>query len=196
MRYIIDIRLVEIHDPVIWRRIAIPMKLTFHSFHLILQAAMGWENQHLYSFKENKKSRYFHVVSPYSEEFGIDGTRTSASKILWSYCNQFSPEEEPRDKLYYEYDYGDGWLHEIDVAEFDGSDRISAELLDGSGACPPENCGGVPGFVRMKAYLSGLMPREEYYDWMTAAEAEDFDINAFDLTQLSLRVKGWKVLRR
>ena len=193
MRLIIDVRLCEVEDPVIWRKVAIPIKLTFDALHLILQAAMGWDNEHLYSFKETRRSRYMLVVSPYAEEFGIDGTRVSASEVLWSYSNQFVMPKEPRDKLYYEYDYGDGWLHEIDVMELDRSDRVSAELLDGEGACPPENCGGVPGYQRMKEYLAGKMSKGEYYNWMSAPDAEYFDPNAFNLERTKVSVKTWKL---
>ena len=172
------------------------MKVTFHSLHLILQAAMGWENQHLYSFKETAKSRYFDVVSPHTEEFGINASRVSATDVLWSYLDQFQQPGEPRDILYYTYDYGDDWLHEVDILELDRSNRSSAELLDGGGACPPENCGGVPGYARMKASLAGDMSREEYYDWVTAADAEEFDVHAFNLQRMKLMVKGWQLLKR
>ena len=196
MRLVIDIRLCDIKDPIIWRKVAIPLELTFHSLHLIFQAAMGWGNQHLYSFKEAKESRHFNVVSPHAEEFGIDGTRASASNVLWSYLNQFPSEGEAKEKFYYEYDYGDYWHHEVTVEELDRSNRTSAELLDGAGACPPENCGGVPGFARMKEYLAGQMDAEEYYDWFTAVDAETFDVHAFDMRMMKLKVKGWKLLRR
>ncbi len=196
MRFIVHIRLCDIEDPVIWRKVAIPMKVTFHSLHLIFQAAMGWENEHLYSFKESKQSRYFNVVSPYTEESGIKASRVSATDVLLSYLNQFPPPELPRDKFYYQYDYGDYWWHEVDVIDFDRSNRVSAELLDGAGACPPENCGGVSGYARVKKYLAGQMPRKEYYNWVTAPDAEKLDVHAFDLDQMRVHVKGWQLLRR
>ncbi len=195
MRLIAEIRLCDIKDPVVWRRVALPMELTFDSLHLIFQAAMGWENQHLYSFKETRKSRYFEITSPHLEESGIDATRASASKVLWSYFNQFVMEDQPRDTFFYLYDFGDDWLHEVSILELDRSDRSGAELLDGGGACPPENCGGHPGYARMKDYLNGKMSKKEYYDWMTAQDAENWDVHHFDLKRMKLRVKGWKMLR-
>ena len=195
MRLIVDIRLCEIQDPVVWRKVAIPLELTFHELHFIFQAAMGWENQHLYCFKESLDSRYFEIVSPYAEEFGIDGTRAPVNNLLWSYFTQMTREESPRDKFYYVYDFGDDWHHEVDVQELDRSNRTSAELLDGAGACPPENCGGIPGYARVKDYLAGKILAEEYYDWATAVDAEDFDVHAFDKKYMELRVNGWKRLR-
>ncbi len=195
MRLIIDIRLSEIKDPVVWRKVAIPVEITFHELHKIAQAAMGWENQHLYSFKENPRSRFMTVVSPFAEEFGINGKGVSASEVLWSYLNQFALPDKPRNKLYYEYDYGDCWLHEIDVLELDRSDHTLVEILDGGGACPPENCGGLPGYQRTKDYLNGNMSADEYYNWMTAADAEDFDVDYFDIEEIQMRMRGWKMLQ-
>lgn len=82
MRLILDIKLRGIEDPIIWRKMAVPTILTFHELHLMIQAAMGWEHQHLYSFTEHPESRYFMIVSPYAEEFGADATKISASNIL------------------------------------------------------------------------------------------------------------------
>jgi hypothetical protein len=195
MRILIKCTLTEIHDPVVWRKLAIPLEITFHELHLILQGAMGWENQHLYSFGESKASRFFRVVSPYAEEFGMDGSRISVSNVLWEYMNQFSLGDEPKEKMYYEYDFGDSWGHEIDVLDQDRSNKTAAELLDGAGACPPENCGGVSGYARTKEYLAGKISKEEYYDWFSAADAEGFDPHAFDLAKMQRRVKRWKEMR-
>lgn len=197
MRFILDIKLRGIEDPVIWRKMAVPTVLTFHELHLMIQAAMGWEHQHLYSFTEHPESRYFMIVSPYAEEFGADATKISASNILWSYLNQYPFDEEAeRDKLYYEYDYGDSWVHEIDVLDLDRSNSKSAELLDGAGACPPENCGGTPGFQLLKDHLSGKISPEEYFDNFFAANPKGYDIHKVDLKRLGNRVKRWRMLDR
>ena len=135
------------------------------------------------------------VVSPNTEEFGISGEGVSAAQVLWSYFNQFSMKNGAREKLYYEYDFGDSWLHEIDVMELDRSDKNTAEILEGAGACPPENCGGLPGFLRMKDYLAGNVTEEEYYSWMYVDGAEDFDVDYFDVEETQMRMRGWKMLR-
>ncbi|MCL4545607.1 MAG: plasmid pRiA4b ORF-3 family protein [Chloroflexi bacterium] len=43
------ITLMEIKPPV-WRVVEVPASLTLYCLHLILQAAMGWTNAHLYMF--------------------------------------------------------------------------------------------------------------------------------------------------
>ena len=196
MRYIIKVTLKEIQDPVVWRTLAIPMELTFHELNLIIQAAMGWENQHLYSFGEGERSRFFKVVPPWAEEFGMDGMKISAKNVLWDYMNQFVMDDEEKERMYYEYDYGDGWMHEIEVLDLDRSNKTAVELLDGVGACPPENCGGPSGYARTKDYLAGKISKEEYYDWFTAANAEGFDPDTFDLAKMQRRTKRWRGMER
>ncbi len=99
MRFILDIRLKDIDNPLVTRRLAVPESLTFHELNLMIQASMGWENQHLYSFQESEQSRFFKVVSPYAEEFGMDGTTISANQVLWDYMNQFVPKDKKRNLL-------------------------------------------------------------------------------------------------
>lgn len=38
-------------SPMIWRSFTVPATLSLHKFHLVLQALMGWDNAHLYSFE-------------------------------------------------------------------------------------------------------------------------------------------------
>src|SRR5262252_4300792 len=42
-------------DPSIWRRFRVPCQITFADLHLVLQAVMGWENDHLYEFGVGKR---------------------------------------------------------------------------------------------------------------------------------------------
>ncbi len=196
MRFILDIKLLDIIEPEVYRKLAVPVELSFHHLHLMIQAAMGWEHQHLYSFQESLVVRnYFKVVSPYVEEFGINGMKAPAKNILLEYLNQFHLDEKPiRNKLYYEYDFGDHWMHEIDVVDLDNSNQTSAELLEAGANCPPENCGGVPGFLRLKDYLAGRITKQEYYDWFSAVNAEGFDSHTFDRLRLDNRVKNWRMM--
>ena len=81
------------------------------------------------------------------EELGYgDSTRRRLSDIL--------PENGGRFRFEYEYDFGDGWLHEV---LFEGrrpaesGKRNTALCLEGARACPPEDVVrrlGLPGFPR------------------------------------------------
>ena len=59
-------------------------------------------------------------------------------------------EIRKNDKLSYTYDMGDGWVHEIRAEGCSTSDpkKSCPVCIGGSGACPPEECGGttrIPG---------------------------------------------------
>lgn len=182
MRLKLRIELAEIDDPKIFREMWVPMGMTFEQLHQLIQAAMGWENDHLYSFQEHPKTRYFTVVSPNVEEFGIDATGVIADNILLSNFNfnQMLSDGQSPEKLYYIYDFGDSWMHEFYIQEFD-RDGTVPEMVTGSGACPPEDCGGIQGFQYLKDYLSGKMPEEEYFNLFIAVDDPEFDAHEFDL---------------
>lgn len=50
--YQIRVSLVDL--PTIWRGMIIPSKITFHQLHLIIQHAMGWDDMHLYEFRDEQ----------------------------------------------------------------------------------------------------------------------------------------------
>ena len=48
----------------------------------------------------------------------------------------------------YSYDFGDGWVHEIQLEKILPREKDTSYPLciDGKRACPPEDCGGVWGY--------------------------------------------------
>jgi hypothetical protein len=55
---------------------------------------------------------------------------------------------ERGDRARYIYDFGDGWLHGLEVENVRPKDgrRKYPICLGGEWACPPEDCGSVPGY--------------------------------------------------
>lgn len=53
------------------------------------------------------------------------------------------------DHLRYLYDFGDSWQHVLAVEAVEPYDfaGVWCEVLDGARACPPEDVGGVPGYL-------------------------------------------------
>ncbi len=52
----------------------------------------------------------------------------------------------PKSKFLYEYDFGDGWQHELLVESINDvpTDQLAClECIEGSRACPPEDAGGI-----------------------------------------------------
>src|SRR4029078_9577780 len=92
--------------PLIWRRIQVE-DCTLDKLHKHIQTAMGWTNSHLHQF-EIKGERYGDPELLYDvfEDFKcVDSTKTLLSDIL--------PKTGKRFALKYEYDFGDGWEHEV-----------------------------------------------------------------------------------
>lgn len=78
----------------------------------------------------------------------------------------------------YTYGFGDSWEHLITVEQLQ---TASAGLhyprcVDGAGACPPEDCGGAPGYSDLKVILADPA-HEEYHAmlaWLGLRSATEF----------------------
>lgn len=72
----------------------------------------------------------------------------------------------PGDTLGYEYDFGDGWYHSVDLVSVVVREpkQKYPRCVDGARACPPEDCGGVPGYYMLLDALAD--PADEQHDDM------------------------------
>jgi len=140
--YQFKISLLDIQPP-IWRRVQVPDYYVFSDLHNIIQKAMGWDNCHLYEFSKK-------AGNPILESDKIQ--------------NIFSLEN---NKAYYEYDLGDSWLHEILLEKILPAVRDSRYpvCIAGKRACPPEDCGGVPGYTNLLNIIANHR-HEEYRSMM------------------------------
>ena len=82
----------------------------------------------------------------------------------------------------YEYDFGDGWQHEIKVEKilpFDPARRLPV-CLEGAWACPPEDCGSYPGYEDVLRVLakSPTAADRELREWVGDDDPEAFDLEA------------------
>ncbi|GDY10995.1 hypothetical protein LBMAG52_44830 [Planctomycetia bacterium] len=177
--------------PPIWRRIQVE-DCTLDKLHEHIQTAMGWTNSHLHQF-EIKGERYGdpELLDDGFEEFDcVDSTKTNLSQIL--------PTTDKRFSFTYEYDFGDGWEHEI---LFEGSPQKEPGkkyplCLEGARACPPEDVGGIGGFYEFLEALAD--PKHEQHDdfieW-----GGNFDPNKFDAKQATKEMKrglpDWRSMR-
>ncbi len=199
MRVKVKIEMIGLTKPRVWREMWIPMDITFHKFHMLIQAGMGWKNYHLYQFGESRNSRYFIIKSPYAEDMsGVDARKVKVEEFLMAYFNDVNMAKAmgriPNERMYYTYDYGENWEHSIEILDFERSDIWRAELTDGAGACPPEDCGGVPGYQNLiKTLSSGKMrEKDELRQWLNDCGYRDFDPSVFDMEAAKMRVKKVK----
>ena len=73
----------------------------------------------------------------------------------------------------YEYDFGDGWEHEVVVEAASQAPRALklAVCLGGENNCPPEDCGGTPGYADLLTVLADPS-HEEHADLAESARLD------------------------
>lgn len=204
--YQLKITLVD-SDPPIWRRVLIPGQFTFEEVHAVIQVCMGWENAHLHQFLLGDQGNAVCLSHPSFEldpttirdrqaldqklaDLGFDATRLSPKQLDQSNVldeTEFLLENVVSREgatLRYEYDFGDSWEHEILV------EKILARepgveyptCIDGARNSPPEDCGGIGGYVDLLDALSDPKrdDHEEALDWI----GDDFDPEYFNLDEI------------
>jgi hypothetical protein len=172
-------------QPPIWRRIQVK-DCTLDKLHDHIQTAMGWTNSHLHHFKVGQQLYGDpDLMQENFEEMDYeDTTRTKLSAIL--------PKSGQRFAFEYEYDFGDGWRHEV---LFEGCLRAEQEkrypvCVEGERACPPEDVGGVWGY---QGFLEAMAdPGHEDHDGLLEWAGGSFDPEAFDPVKATKRM--WRGL--
>lgn len=158
-KYTLRITLENI-KPEIWRELEVPSNINLTSLAAIIINAMGWQEDHLHHFI-NKNSYY--STSPY-EINDLRGNNKDGSK----YCIG-ELLKKAGDKATFEYDFGDSWYHTItlkSISEPDSKPKVA--LIDGKRACPPEDCGGFPGYNELcKAMKKPNSPdAQDLIEWL------------------------------
>lgn len=165
-------------EPPIWRRVLVG-DCSLESLHFMIQRVMGWGNDHLYEFEVGKK-RYAGT-----DPMGMMGTAESSRISL----SRAAPTVGA--KFYYIYDFGDDWRHEILVEAFGPPEegREYPFCLGGERACPPEDVGGVWGYMDLVEALEDPEHErhEEFMEWL-----EEFDPEGFDLDTVNEALKSFR----
>lgn len=149
--------------PPIWRRVLVPGELDLDDLHKVIQTAMGWTDSHLHGFR--KGQRVF-MCPEFEGDLDDEDTFIGLDEVC----------PEVGDRLDYDYDFGDGWEHEILVEKITAQPWAPPRCLDGARACPPEDCGGPPGYQRLVSVLEGLEDAAEEFEF-----EPDFNPECFDL---------------
>ncbi len=75
---------------------------------------------------------------------------------------------EPGESVPYEYDFGDGWNHEIllEGILLEEKGAKYPRCTGGERACPPEDCGSIPGYYHLLEVIKNPK-HEEYEDFIS-----------------------------
>jgi len=174
--------------PPIWRRILARADTRLGDLHVILQVVMGWTDSHLHQFIA--KGQYFGAPTD-------DGIAEASDEDEFTLGQVVRAE---RSKLVYEYDFGDGWMHDVLVEEIRPVEAKAKypRCVDGKRACPPEDCGGVWGFYNMLEAVRD--PKHPEHDDLVEWLGDEFDEEAFDLdavnkdlSRLSKQSRAWRM---
>lgn len=173
--YQLKVTLAGVRPPV-WRRLLVSGETTLAELHWIIQAAMGWTDSHLHMF-EAEDGQYS------NPGWGLEDVKDEGKARLWKVAPQ------PKSRLYYEYDFGDSWEHQLLVEKVTVPEPGASypRCVAGKRACPPEDCGGVWGYANfLEAVRDPEHPEhEETLEWAGG----EFDPEAFDLEEVNRELK-------
>ena len=170
--YQLKIVLRDVSEPPVWRRVLVPASTRLAKLGSIIEVAMGWDGWHQHMFSDGSRE--------YPESAVLRGLLS-----------------KPGDRLGYTYDFGDSWEHDLELEDIIQNDRGATlpACLDDSGACPPEDCGGPPGYALLKEILAdpGQAGHEEKLDWLGLESGDDFDPAAFSVEAVNSRLGRLRV---
>ena len=123
--------------PAVQRRLEVPLTIRLDRLHLVLQAALGWTDSHLYEIKAGGVG--WGMPDPDFGDGPLDARKARLGAVL---------EDVGTKTIKYLYDFGDGWEHTIKVERVTEAVPGVAYpvLLDAKGRCPPEDVGGSWGY--------------------------------------------------
>lgn len=174
---------IELRDiaPPIWRRIDVPGNYSFWDLHVAIQDAMGWLDYHLHAFRspDSGGTESPEIGIPDEEEFMTSRQTIAGWKVPIS-----SRFDRPGQMMVYEYDFGDGWIHDVVLEKIiTGDDSQRVACVGGQRACPPEDCGGTWGYQTLLEAMTD--PHHEQHEDLMNWIGGEFDSEDFVPTKVT-----------
>lgn len=162
-----------------WRSAELASSMSLTRIHAILQTVFGWYDEHLHRFT---------AADPYERLKPVNGEIVEPPQWLPAeFCDAPTdlPEEEcSLDDLlkagdgtaFYENDFGDSWLHRLDLTSWRRRKPTDppARILNGARSGPLEDSGGMPGYEQILDTLAN--PSHEDHEQVSRWVAEITDI--------------------
>jgi hypothetical protein len=162
-------------EPAVVRRVEVPLTIRLDRLHLVLQAAMGWTNSHLYEIRARDVG--WGRPDPYFGDGPLDASKTRLIDVL---------EDVGARSLKYLYDFGDGWEHSVRIERI--TDAVPGvaypRLIEATGRCPPEDVGGPWGYHEFLDAIANPNHQEhaERVQWV-GGHFDPSDVDAKTLAQ-------------
>ena len=158
--------------PPIWRRLLVPKTMRLDRLHFVLQIAMGWRGGHLHAFTIDGRE--------YGDPAMLDHVENEKQLTLGGI---------PRagvKRFTYTYDFGDDWEHVIAIEKTEppAAGQHYPVCVAGKRGGPPEDCGGVHGYMEMLEVLADPA-HPEYKEYVERLEDESFDAEDFPLDAIN-----------
>uniref|UniRef100_UPI00138ACDAB plasmid pRiA4b ORF-3 family protein n=1 Tax=Arthrobacter sp. 35/47 TaxID=269454 RepID=UPI00138ACDAB len=106
-------------EPAIWRLLDLDPSLTLGEVHEVLQTAVGWRDIHLHSFTDTDPYKRLRAVNGQVPEPRrwvaqdlLDDFEEDLLESDYVLGHVLTAEAGP---LFYEYDFGDGWIHRLEL---------------------------------------------------------------------------------
>jgi hypothetical protein len=165
--------------PQIWRRVVVPADIRLSHLHDVFQITMGWTDSHLHAFTIEGVP----YSQPFDETDMEDERRVRLSSLVTAAGTPFQ----------YQYDFGDDWQHAVQVEKIRPAapDTLVLDCLGGKRACPPEDCGGIPGYAQLLRILKN--PRHPEHEEMRQWAGRRFDPEAFDPAAVNKKLHRLRV---
>lgn len=161
-------------EPVVMRRLEVPLALRLDRLHLVIQIAVGWTDTHLYEFRTGRLG--WGIPDPDWGDGPLDARKATLLDVI---------EDTGVKRFKYLYDFGDGWEHTILIEGVNDVDPQATypRLIEAVGQCPPEDIGGPPGYEELFAALAD--PGHDRYAELREWVGEDFDPHVVDVAHIS-----------
>jgi len=182
-------------DPKIWRLIDVDSSLTLDKVHEVIQLAVGWRDSHLHAFTDTDPHEQLHSHGKQSSrprqwhtQNSLDDDLEGLLETEWTLGELLTESSEP---LFYEYDFGDGWIHRLELIDVivAAVSRPLARVIEAERRGPVEDSGGIHGYSELLAALADPAHERhhELTEWVaaTAGPWQVFDPEAVDIDQIN-----------
>ncbi len=176
--------------PQIWRRVLVPADISLLELHRVIQNAFEWGDYHIHQFFPTALPR---ILDLYIETEDPAELAKIEMKLPLSKCMT-----SVKNKMKYNYDFGDDWEHTIALEKIVERDRKISypACIGGKRACPPEDCGGVWAYKKLLETLAD--PNHPEHEEMMEWTGGKFDPEEFEagLANMKLQVDKIETLRK